>query len=75
MDHQLTRYMSATHLPRAVILLYDVLLTFDDEVKHFWKARPSLGSFLFFFIRYIPLLSAIPLYMRFFPSTLQLVSL
>jgi len=36
-----------------VILLYDHLLTFDDELKYMWKGRISLVSILFLLNRYV----------------------
>ncbi|KAJ7603288.1 hypothetical protein DFH06DRAFT_1151965 [Mycena polygramma] len=45
-----TRYVSAAGL---VVLLYDHLLTFDDEVEYIWKASHSLEKTLFLFLRYM----------------------
>jgi len=47
---QATRYLSAAGL---VILLYDHLLTFDDEVRLIWKAKTSLPKLLYLFNRYL----------------------
>ncbi|KJA22752.1 hypothetical protein HYPSUDRAFT_637533 [Hypholoma sublateritium FD-334 SS-4] len=38
----------------AVLLLYDMALTFNQEVEMVWKARKSLGTTLFFLNRYLP---------------------
>ncbi|EEB99869.1 hypothetical protein MPER_00339, partial [Moniliophthora perniciosa FA553] len=40
-------------------LLYDICLTFDDEVDIFWQKNWTLMKFNFFFIRYFPLLAQI----------------
>ncbi|TFY59557.1 hypothetical protein EVG20_g7745 [Dentipellis fragilis] len=45
-----SRYLSAAGF---VVLLYDHVLTFDDEVEYVWKARMSLPKFLFLFNRYL----------------------
>ncbi|KAJ7677055.1 hypothetical protein DFH06DRAFT_1429128 [Mycena polygramma] len=45
-----TRYVSAAGV---VVLLYDHLLTFDDEVEYIWKAPASLEKTLFLLLRYI----------------------
>ncbi|KAA1473315.1 hypothetical protein DENSPDRAFT_839774 [Dentipellis sp. KUC8613] len=46
-----------------VVLLYDHVLTFDDEVEYVWKARMSLPKFLFLFNRYlVPTLMVISTY-------------
>jgi len=34
---------------------YDYMITFDDEVKHFWKGPWTISRFLFFVNRYLPL--------------------
>lgn len=36
-----------------VILLYDHLLTFSDEIELVWKAKPSFAKGLFLFNRYL----------------------
>ncbi|KAJ7690720.1 hypothetical protein B0H17DRAFT_586501 [Mycena rosella] len=43
------------------LLLYDICITLDDEVKFVWPKPWSGLKFLFFFVRYIPLLVQIPL--------------
>ncbi|TFK51268.1 hypothetical protein OE88DRAFT_1659145 [Heliocybe sulcata] len=45
-----TRYLSAAGL---VIMLYDHLLTLDDEVEYVWKAKWSLPKTLFLVLRYM----------------------
>ncbi|KAJ8079873.1 hypothetical protein PM082_016698 [Marasmius tenuissimus] len=42
-------------------LLYDICLTFDDEVELFWPRKWTFTKFNFFFVRYIPLFVQIPL--------------
>ncbi|KAK1231777.1 hypothetical protein PQX77_005099 [Marasmius sp. AFHP31] len=42
-------------------LLYDICLTFDDEVELFWPRKWTFMKFNFFFVRYIPLFVQIPL--------------
>ncbi|KAI0673950.1 hypothetical protein C8Q78DRAFT_1076902 [Trametes maxima] len=47
-----TRYLC---IAATCVLLYDLLLTFDQEVEHFWKPGPwSLSRVLFFLNRYFP---------------------
>ncbi|KAI0652674.1 hypothetical protein C8Q79DRAFT_1005841 [Trametes meyenii] len=47
-----TRYLC---IAATCVLLYDLLLTLDEEVKHFWKPGPwSLSRILFFLNRYFP---------------------
>ncbi|KAF7344850.1 hypothetical protein MVEN_01646700 [Mycena venus] len=48
----ITRYISAAGF---VVLLYDHLLTFDDEVEYIWKAPATMEKFLFLFLRYMVL--------------------
>ncbi|TBU49953.1 hypothetical protein BD309DRAFT_946572 [Dichomitus squalens] len=60
----LNRYLTILALS---ILYYDYLLTFGDEVGHFWgKAKMSLVSVLFVFNRYLGLLGPIPVIAEFF---------
>ncbi|THV06554.1 hypothetical protein K435DRAFT_834217 [Dendrothele bispora CBS 962.96] len=48
-------------LVTSVILYYDFLLTFRDEVEYFWKrSRNTLVAILFFMNRYLVLLGNIP---------------
>ncbi|KAL0577001.1 hypothetical protein V5O48_004983 [Marasmius crinis-equi] len=42
-------------------LLYDICLTFDEEVNLFWPRKWTCMKLNFFFIRYIPFLVQIPL--------------
>ncbi|KAJ7585646.1 hypothetical protein C8J56DRAFT_125657 [Mycena floridula] len=37
------------------LLFYDILLSFDEEVQLIWPKPRSLTKFLYFFIRYVPL--------------------
>ncbi|KAI9067170.1 hypothetical protein FKP32DRAFT_1601265 [Trametes sanguinea] len=47
-----TRYLC---IAATCVLLYDMLLTFDEEVEYFWKPGPwSLTRVLFFWNRYFP---------------------
>ncbi|PAV19001.1 hypothetical protein PNOK_0584500 [Pyrrhoderma noxium] len=48
-DANLTRYISAVGL---ICMLYDHILTFDDEVEIIWNARPSFAKKLFILNRY-----------------------
>lgn len=48
-------YFAATTL-----YCYDYLLTFDREVKYFWRGGMSLATALFFAYRYAGLLNTIP---------------
>ncbi|TBU63740.1 hypothetical protein BD310DRAFT_915825 [Dichomitus squalens] len=60
----LNRYLTILALS---ILYYDYLLTFGDEVAHFWgKAKMSLVSVLFVFNRYLGLLGPVPVITEFF---------
>ncbi|TFK49992.1 hypothetical protein OE88DRAFT_1681978 [Heliocybe sulcata] len=47
---QAIRFLSAAGL---VILLWDHLLTFDDEVEYIWNARWAAPKILFLIVRYI----------------------
>ncbi|KAK7054450.1 hypothetical protein VNI00_003648 [Paramarasmius palmivorus] len=42
-------------------LLYDICLTFEDEVDLFWPRKWSLMKINFFFVRYFPLFAQAPL--------------
>jgi len=46
---QASRYVSAAGL---VVLLYDHLLTFDQELQLIWRAKTTLPKLLFLFNRY-----------------------
>lgn len=41
-------------LASSVVNLYDILLTYDDEIKYIWSARVSLATCCFYVFRYIP---------------------
>ncbi|KAJ7898548.1 hypothetical protein B0H14DRAFT_3853003 [Mycena olivaceomarginata] len=45
-----TRYVSAAGL---VIILYDHLITLDDEVEHIWSAPRTVAKTLFLLLRYM----------------------
>lgn len=51
--------------PFSAIFLYDYILTFGEEVDHFWERsrRRSWASVLFMSIRYITLLGRLPAFM------------
>lgn len=52
------RYILAT----SVINIYDIILTFDDEVKYIWSARVSLATCCFYIFRYVtPVVSIVNL--------------
>ncbi|ESK87224.1 hypothetical protein Moror_5812 [Moniliophthora roreri MCA 2997] len=53
---QASRYVSAAGV---VILLYDHLLTFGDEVELIWQAEWKFPKFLFLLIRYIVVISVL----------------
>lgn len=40
-----------------VLVIYDYLCTFDQEVKHIWRFPPSFGIYLFVLNRYLPFIS------------------
>jgi hypothetical protein len=39
-------------LTSLVWVLHDYLVTLEDEAKYMWRQKPSLGKFMFFWIRY-----------------------
>lgn len=43
-----------------MILYYDFLLTFDDEVRFFWHRKWNSVTILFFLNRYLPLVGHVP---------------
>lgn len=49
-----------------VMLYYDYLLTFEGEVRFFWKRKINLVTILFFLTRYTALLGNIPLFLKYF---------
>jgi len=42
-----------------MILLYDYVLTFGEEVEFIWKQKISVGSILFLFNRYMPMIDLV----------------
>lgn len=48
------------------MLYYDYLLTFEGEVRFFWKRKVNLVTILFFVTRYTALLGNIPLFLKYF---------
>ncbi|KAF8178570.1 hypothetical protein K438DRAFT_1265971 [Mycena galopus ATCC 62051] len=50
-----TRVDYASSLGALTFLLYDILITIDDEVKFIWPKPWTHTKFLFLFIRYVPL--------------------
>ncbi|KAK7462234.1 hypothetical protein VKT23_007838 [Stygiomarasmius scandens] len=55
------RNVSRSFVASLAFLLYDILLTVDEEVELLWKRNWSLFKFLYFYVRYVPLLLQIPL--------------
>ncbi|KIM38010.1 hypothetical protein M413DRAFT_448053 [Hebeloma cylindrosporum] len=55
-DIQVTRYAQLTS---SCIIVFDHLLTFDEEVDLIWKSAWSLGKVLFLLNRYYPLAASI----------------
>lgn len=49
-DFLVTKYVSVAGL---AILLYDHLLTLDDEVQFIWKEKWNIPKYMFLFLRYI----------------------
>lgn len=47
-----TRDLSFLCLAAWMILVYDTLLTFDDEVTHIWRRKFKIGSLLYILARY-----------------------
>ncbi|KAH6915695.1 hypothetical protein BKA70DRAFT_1418624 [Coprinopsis sp. MPI-PUGE-AT-0042] len=50
-DIRMTKYI---YVAAAIIMFWDMCLTFDLEVQRVWKTKSSLGKYLFIFNRYIP---------------------
>ncbi|KAJ6497738.1 hypothetical protein C8R45DRAFT_137901 [Mycena sanguinolenta] len=50
-----TRIDYASSLGALTFLLYDILITLEDEVKFIWPKPSTRTKFIYFFIRYIPL--------------------
>ena len=38
-----------------VILVYDWLVTLDEEINLFWRKKKTVATYLFLFNRYVPL--------------------
>ncbi|THU95910.1 hypothetical protein K435DRAFT_112286 [Dendrothele bispora CBS 962.96] len=53
--------VSRSFVASLAFLLYDILLTVDEEVGALWKRNWSLFKFLYFYVRYVPLILQIPL--------------
>ncbi|EEB94390.1 hypothetical protein MPER_06803, partial [Moniliophthora perniciosa FA553] len=51
------QYVNRGSVGAFCFLLYDILLTFDDEVDLFWRKKWTFMKFNFFFVRYFPLLA------------------
>ncbi|ESK82912.1 hypothetical protein Moror_1355 [Moniliophthora roreri MCA 2997] len=51
-----SQYVNRGSVGALCFLLYDILLTFDDEIDLFWRKKWSFMKFNFFFVRYFPLL-------------------
>ncbi|KAF4611830.1 hypothetical protein D9613_004283 [Agrocybe pediades] len=50
------------------LIVYEYLVTLDEEVKHFWKGPFSISRALFFFNRYFPFL---PIFVALLCQTLE----
>jgi hypothetical protein len=50
-DLQTYQYVEAASV---VVLLYDYILSFKDEVRYIWNARWNTGKWLYIAIRYNP---------------------
>ncbi|TFK22090.1 hypothetical protein FA15DRAFT_671903 [Coprinopsis marcescibilis] len=50
-----TQAVGYSSVASLTFLLYDILITFDDEVEAVWPNRLTLTKMIFFFIRYFPL--------------------
>jgi len=48
-----------TAVATVAVLVYEYIITLDDEVKHMWSTRLTLGRVLFFMNRYLPFISTI----------------
>ena len=48
-----------TLIALAVLLLYEWIITFDEEVELFWRKKRSVATLLFLLNRYIPLAYAL----------------
>ncbi|KJA27900.1 hypothetical protein HYPSUDRAFT_884936 [Hypholoma sublateritium FD-334 SS-4] len=42
-------------------LVWDILITTDDEIKYIWPRSWTYTKFVYFFVRYVPMLVQIPL--------------
>ncbi|KDQ52720.1 hypothetical protein JAAARDRAFT_210403 [Jaapia argillacea MUCL 33604] len=63
MTHQITA--TAAHLSSITFLVWDILLTFDEEVAYIWpQPQWSPSKWLFLFTRYFSLACQIVLYLR-----------
>ena len=40
-----------------VVVIYDIILTVEDDIRYFWPAKARIGAILFWLNRYLPLLS------------------
>ncbi|KAK7685325.1 hypothetical protein QCA50_011689 [Cerrena zonata] len=56
-DAYATRYLSAAGL---VVLLYDHILTFSEEIRLVWHAPHSFAKYAFLFNRYLVLSCLLP---------------
>ncbi|KAF9558345.1 hypothetical protein CPC08DRAFT_764011 [Agrocybe pediades] len=66
LSHFTTQYLTAAG---ATLLIWDMILTFNDEIERVWRAKKTLGTTLFFFNRYIPpLMIVYDLYYAFTPE-------
>ncbi|KAI0765620.1 hypothetical protein BD413DRAFT_615533 [Trametes elegans] len=63
--------LNCTGLPGAVLLIYELCITFDQEVKLFWNRRVTGASVLFFCIRYTTFVACCVLNLVCFLATLS----
>ncbi|GLB41354.1 hypothetical protein LshimejAT787_0905690 [Lyophyllum shimeji] len=58
-----------TYVAAMAVLVFDIVLTFDQEVVRVWNARRSLGKYLFLVNRYVPpVLFSFDLYYQLSPN-------
>lgn len=45
-----------TEVLGSTLLVYDYIITLNDEIKYIWRSQRSVGKYLFLFVRYLPFL-------------------
>ena len=40
-----------------MVVIYDIILTVEDDIRYFWPAKARIGAILFWLNRYLPVLS------------------